>query len=85
MQDFTKFYSNEPFVVFEGKNTDQSSSVIARDVMLPHPVETRRFRLHVIESAQNVDLKMDLLGMTLKERYDLNPFLDEALVPYGEH
>eukprot|EP00095_Tigriopus_kingsejongensis_P007774 snap_masked-scaffold154_size301342-processed-gene-2.15 protein:Tk07774 transcript:snap_masked-scaffold154_size301342-processed-gene-2.15-mRNA-1 annotation:"GJ15814" len=69
------------FQVFEG-DPASLSPVVSRLVNLPDPIETRRLRLTFLESAPEVNLKLDLIGMLSQDRYDLNPFLDH--IDYSE-
>lgn len=51
--------------------------VIRRDIMLPKPVLTRLLKIIVIESAEDVDIKVDLLG---REASDI-PGIEEPFSP----
>ena len=72
--------------MYESDSPPVATGSFVRDFPLPSPVQTRKLRLTVVgeDSADLVSVKMDLLGMTTAERYDLNPFLDKMLMEHGE-
>ena len=56
------------------------TDIIEREILLPYPVETNKFRIDFIDPMQTINLKMDIIGMKAKERYNLNRYLDEQVI-----
>ena len=69
--------------MFEGVIADQDAH-IERKIMFPSPIETKHIRIHLMEYHKMVDFKINLLGATAKEIYQINPILDERKVTYGK-
>ena len=70
------------------ESTSAPSGTISRLHLLPFPVQTRKLRLSVLgdeqdDAQENVLVRLDLLGMTTKDRYEMNPFLDEIFLEHG--
>ena len=49
--------------MFYGTASVQANEVISRDIYLPDPVVTNKFRLIVRKGAESVVIKMDVIGM----------------------
>lgn len=57
--------------------------VIERELLWPHPIDTDWFKITVVEGQPDVNMKIELLGMTANERYGLNPYLDHQPIEKG--
>lgn len=53
--------------------------------MLPYPVETKKLKMTILLSADEVDLKLNIIGSSAKEVYDQNPYLDDLQLTYGKY
>ena len=66
--------------MFEQEATDYLTPEIVKTVYLTHPVETRNFKLDIIEAAEDIVLEMDLIGMLSEERKEQHPYLEQQIV-----
>ena len=81
--NFRPFFFLQVFSVFEGSIPDQPE-VIKRKIALPFPVETKQLKLIFVEASPETVVKVDLLGMTSRERYEVNPIMDEVSMKEGK-
>ncbi len=80
--------SDETFLysLYEDKDLPTLGSptdVIEREILLSHPVETNKIRIDFIEYMEELNMKVDIIGMRAKERYRLNPYLDKQVISRG--
>ncbi len=60
--------------------TGNAGDVLEREIMLSYPVETDMVKMVIAEGADDINMKIELLGMPAKERYNLNPYLDHRII-----
>ena len=72
----------QPLKVFD--KLDTSLTEIKNKVMLPWPIDTKKIKFKILESAAVVDFKLDILGMDFAERYSLDPFMSESIYSFGK-
>ena len=65
--------------MFYGNASVQANEVIQRDIYLPDPVVTNKFRLSVRKGAESVVIKMDVIGMPPYKKYNADPMLTPQL------
>ena len=70
--------------MFYGNASEQPTEVISRDIYLPNPVVTNKFRLIVRKGVESVVVKMDVIGMPPDKKYDADPMLTPQLYEEGK-
>ena len=64
------------FNVFYGDDMTNLPEIIERKIIWPTPVFTNKFRIMVLDSAELINLNMEILGQRTEDRYDSNPNMD---------
>ncbi len=60
--------------------------MIKREIFFPSPIKTRYLKIIFTDANEGpVSLKLDLLGMSSKDQYDLNPYLDPLPIPISKN
>ena len=65
--------------MFYGNASVQANEVISRNIYLPDPVVTNKFRLIVRKGAESAVIKMDVIGMPPDKKYNADPMLTSQL------
>jgi hypothetical protein len=61
-----------------------AADVIERELLFPYPVDTDKIKVIIMTGSEEINMKLELIGMTAKERYALNPYLDRSIKDQGE-
>ena len=69
--------------MFYGNASDQEDEKITRNILLPQPVVTDKFKLIVDNGPDSVVFKMDVIGMPPDKKYEVDPILTPQLFEEG--
>ena len=53
---------------------------IVKTLYLTHPVETRNFKMDILEASDDIVLELDFIGMLSEERKEVHPYLGQQIV-----
>ena len=69
--------------MFYGNASDQEDEKITRNILIPQPVVTDKFKLTVDNGPDSVVFKMDVIGMPPNKKYEVDPILTPQLFEEG--
>jgi hypothetical protein len=68
----------------ETKTSGDPADIVEKELIFPYPVDTDKFKVVILEGETEVNMKLELLGMTAQERYGLNPYMDHTIIEKGD-
>ncbi|TRY78483.1 hypothetical protein TCAL_13095 [Tigriopus californicus] len=76
--EYIKFYKDAHMVfrVFESSSLEMKTPM-SKAINLPTPIMTRHIKIEVLEAAQEVNMRLDFIGMSAIKSYNYHPYMDQ--------